>query len=62
MSKKEEDGDRVDEEVETAGTPLMKWIFIPKQDTVKKQQNDRQRKSGRERERETARERVCGEL
>lgn len=44
----------------TAETPLMKWIFIPKQDTVKKQQNDRQRKRGRERE--TVRERVCGEL
>lgn len=38
--------------METAETPLMKWIFIPKQDTVKKQQNDRQRKRGRERQRE----------
>lgn len=38
--------------METAETPLMKWIFIPKQDTVKKQQNDRQRKRGRERDSE----------
>lgn len=51
------DGDKgVDwEAVEAAETLLMKWIFIRKQDTVKKQQNDRQR------EREKAKESVCAE-